>query len=650
MPIARSFLAAALLASLASVIASGEERPKLLADVFTDHVVLQRDRPVRVFGTAAPGETVTAALDERTVQGAADASGAWSVMLPALPAGGPHTLTASSAGTVQAIEDVMIGDVWLCAGQSNMELPVSRSLNAPNEIAGSADDAMRLLKVPQARSPVPRSAFGAPVAWRLAAPETVAGFSAACYYFARELRKTVPVPTGLIDASWGGSIIETWISADGLAAVGGFDERLELLREHGRDPAAATARLGAMWEDWWRAAVPGSEPWRPESTRGWRDAPRELGDWKQWGPPELAGFLGMVWHRRVVELTDAQTAGPARLALGVIDEVDQTWVNGRPVGNTFGWNTAREYEVPAGLLREGRNVIVVNALNTWGMGGMVGPVEQMVLKLWDGSVVPLAGGWQYLKAPSHIGQPPRAPWESIGGLTTLYNAMVAPLGPIALGGALWYQGESNAPAADEYEALLLGLMADWRSRFGSDLPFLVVQLPNFGDPVTTPVESDWADLREAQRRAVARDSRAALAVTIDVGDRHELHPPNKQAVGARLARAARHVVYGETVTPSGPRPAAVERRAGGLVVRLEDVEGALVAYSAAQPIGFEVCGDSAGTCRFAPAAIDGSRVLLSPPDEDAITRVRYCWGDAPICNLYDRSGLPAGPFELRIDE
>ena len=634
------------------VPAFAQNAPRLLADIFQDHAVLQRDRPIPVFGSASPGDELTVTLGSHTVRGTADANGTWRVTLPAQPAGGPYTLTvASAAGATRTITDVMMGDVWLCSGQSNMEWPVSRSLNAAGEIARSANDRIRLLSIAHDYDAAPRDHFGTPVTWKTADPDSVASFSATCYYFARELQKSVPVPMGLIHASWGGSNIEAWMSASGLSSVGGFDEQLALLPVYVKDPKAASARLGALWERWWRSHVQapaGSEPWQPASTEGWQESPAALGDWKTWGVPELASFHGMVWYRRDVTLTRAQAEQTATLALGGIDEVDQTWVNGRPVGNTFGWGTERAYELPRGVLEEGRNVLVVNVLNTWAAGGLLGPADKMMLRLADGSTVPLGGGWRYQQAPADVGSPPRAPWSSIGGMTTLYNAMVAPLGPTSLRGALWYQGESNTGEADQYEKLLSGLMADWRGQFGADLPFLIVQLPNFGDVVTTPVESGWASLRDAQRRAVERDPHAALAVTIDVGDRFELHPPNKQAVGARLARAARHLVYGEAVTPSGPRGVSIERVGGRLVVAFEDVEAALVALSAAHPIGFEVCGSAAGSCRFASAAVEGARVVLDVPDGASAARVRYCWGDAPICNLSDGSGLPAGPFELPV--
>jgi sialate O-acetylesterase len=639
-----------------TLIVPAQESGPLLASMFQDHAVLQRERPIPVWGTARPGERVTVTLNGRTASASADPSGRWEARLPPIPAGGPYALTATAAsGGSQTVNDVLVGDVWLCSGQSNMELPVSRTLNADSEIAQSANDTIRLLQVAHADSPAPLDAFQTPVRWRPAVPETVRDFSGTCYYFARELQKTVSIPTGLIHSSWGGSNIEAWIGAEGLRTIGGFDEALELLRVYAQDRSAAVARLGAAWEAWWRSRAGSGadgEPWRGEADASWGAVPAGMGDWKAWGVSGLARHDGMVWFRRTVRLTAAQAAQPATLSLGGIDEVDETWVNGQPVGNSFGWGTRREYELPAGRLHEGQNLLVVNVLSTWAQGGMLGPADALALRFRDGSVVPLGGAWRYKAVPPDVGSPPRAPWHAIGGLTMLYNAMITPIRPYGLRGALWYQGEANAGSPGGYETLLAGLMADWRRAFAPDLPFLVVQLPNFGAAPTSPVDTGWARIREAQRRAVARDAHAGLAVTIDVGDREELHPPNKQAVGRRLARAARHVVYGEPIAPSGPVAASARREAGNIVVTFDDVTGRLVTYSSSHPIGFELCGLEQPSCRFVVSAIEGNRAVLESGAGEAAaldTRVRYCWGDGPICTLYDESGLPAGPFELTIE-
>jgi sialate O-acetylesterase len=635
-----------------AALAAPAQAQGVLDPMFQDHAVLQRGRPIAVWGQAAPRERVSIAFNNRRVSARADADGHWRASLPAMGAGGPYTLTATTrSGETSSAQDVLIGDVWLCSGQSNMEFSVRGALYPEREIARATDASIRLMNIAHAAGPAPLDAFETPVAWAVASPETVRNFSAACYFFARELKRHVDVPMGLINSAWGGANIETWIGAEGLRAAGGFDERLDLLALYAGDANAGYARMGALWENWWRGqAAAGDEPWADATEAGdWFDLPTPMRNWKTWGVEELANHNGMVWFRRVVTLSEEQAAQGAILSLGAIDEVDQTWVNGRPIANTFGWSTERNYELPAGSLRAGDNLIVVNVLSTWDMGGMFGPPESMALKFADGSAAPLGGDWRVRVVPRAYGYAPRAPWESVGGLTSLNNAMIAPLGPYGLRGALWYQGESNTGAAEAYEGLLGALMRDWRGQFGADLPFLIVQLPNFGARPSQPVQSDWASLREAQRRAVAADGNAGLAVTIDVGDPNDLHPPNKQAVGQRLARAARHLIYGEAISASGPIPLSARVENGSVLVRFGDIEGALTAFSARGPIGFELCGADQASCRFVDAAIDGASVRLEDADGEAATRVRYCWGDAPTCTLYDGSGLPAGPFEINIE-
>jgi sialate O-acetylesterase len=374
-----------------------------------------------------------------------------------------------------------------------------------------------------------------------------------------------------------------------------------------------------------------------------------LDDWRSWPGAGLETFTGALWFRTRFSLTAAQAAAPATLNLGLINQVDQTWINGHPVGNTFGYNAARTYRLPAGTLHAGVNVLVLNVLSTYGAGGLLAGGTPRSLQPAAGPTLLLDGAWEYRVVPKACGYPPRSPWESVGGLTTIYNAMIAPLGGFGLRGVAWYQGESNTDEADSYRELLSALMADWRRQFGVSLAFLVVQLPNYGTPPVTPGESGWATVREAQRAAVAHDANAGLAVTIDVGDAHNLHPSDKQEVGRRLARAARHVIYGEAIAPSGPAARQATRRGDQIVVDFDDVEQDLVAYSHDAPIGFELCADTPDSCRYAAATLAKAQVLLTVPRDTAPSRVRYCWADSPVCTLFDRSGLPAGPFELRID-
>lgn len=642
----------AVVMSLIAAASAARGEPVLsLGPLFQDHAVLQRDHPIPVWGTAGPGDGVALALAGAQATARADAAGRWTATLPAVGAGGPHRLEVrTSAGASRTLSDVLVGDVFLCSGQSNMELAVAQSRGGEFVLARSANDRIRVLSVAHAGKPQPAAAFDVAPAWRPAGPESLRRFSAVCYYFGREVNEALDVPVGLVNAAWGGSAIEPWISETGLRSVGGFDARLDLLRTFARDEDAANQGYGRQWEDWWRGhGVAAGEPWQPHDPGSWADVPG-LRNWKTWGVPELANHDGMVWYRRSFNLTPAQAAQPATLSLGGIDEVDQTWVNGRVVRNTFGWGTPRTYRLPAGILRAGENDLVVNVLSTWDAGGLIGPADALALAFEDGTKVPLGDGWRYRAVPLSMGRPPRAPWEPISGLTTLYNAMIAPIGPYGLRAVAWYQGETNADEPTGYEKLLGGLMASWRSQFGASLPFLVVQLPNFGAVPTRPTEASWSDIREAQRRAVASDGHAGLVVTIDIGEKDDIHPANKRDVGRRLWRAARRVVYREAIAPSGPVPLSARREPRGVVVTFGDVEGRLVSYSSDQAIGFELCGAGPGSCRFVTAGVDATRVVLpigGAPSE-APTRVRFCWGPSPLCNLSDGSGLPVGPFEVPV--
>ena len=651
----KSMMAAALalLSATASAQPSDASKAGLLHALFADHAVLQRDRPIEVWGAAQPFDEVTVSLASAEAVAMADASGRWKTTLGAMPAGGPYELVARArSGARQSVADVQVGDVWLCSGQSNMELTVARSLDSRNEIANSANDLIRVLTVPRASSPTPKEGFSSPLDWKVASPKDTANFSAACYYFARELQKTVRVPMGLVVSAWGGSKIQPWMSAQATRALGTDNALLDVLDLYTRDPAAAAAKFGVIWQDWWRKRVADpaqKEAWLENNGAPWRDAPPGLGFWENWGVPELASYDGIVLYRTKVTLTAQQASAPATLSIGNVDEIDVTWVNGRVVGSSSGGD--RRYPLPPGLLKEGENVIVVSDLDTYAYGGINGPAEKRALIFNEGAFIPLSGTWQYLIAPRGIGGSPRAPWESTAGLTTIYNAMIAPLGTFGFRGALWYQGESNGylPEGERYQAQMAGLMADWRSRFGAGLPFLIAQLANFGAVPTAPVESGWAQVRDGQRRAVENDAHAGLAVAIDIGEPYELHPANKQELGRRLARAARHVVYGEAIAPSGPWPASAQREGSNIVVTFRDVEGALLARSGKGPTAFELCPAEAGACRYVDASLRGDRVVLNASDIGvAATRVRYCWADAPVCTLTDRSGLPATPFELAI--
>lgn len=624
--------------------------PAEFGPLFGAHMVLQRDQAIPVWGSAAAGTRLTVRLGDSSAATVADTSGRWRVELPAMPAGGPHRMVLLDGDVeAQTLEDIQVGDVFLCSGQSNMEWPVSRSSGASRNLF-APDAQIRLLTVAKYSTPAPLQAHASAPEWVVADEQSIAGFSAVCWFFARDLRGSMDLPIGLINASWGGSQIEAWISARALARVDGYEEQLDLLRTYSEDRSAGAQRFGATWEAWWRQAMPGQAPWDVDAAAdpAWKPAPATMGDWKAYGDPDLANHLGMVWFRKDFELDVAQGA---TLHLGGIDEVDATWVSGHFAGAQFGWGTPREYAVPEGFLQPGRNSVTVNVLNTWGQGGMIGPAEQVGLRLDDGRFLPLSEGWKYRAVDTALGGPPRAPWESVGGLTGMYNAMIAPLAGLRLSGMLWYQGESNTGRAQAYAPLLGALIADWRELFGDQaLPFMLVQLPGFGPMANAPLESGWAELRDAQRRVTLADPHTGMASIMDVGDPHDIHPANKQVVGQRLAAIARSLVYDAPGQPDGAAAISARREGSDVVVDFSASGLDLAVHGSGQVAGFELCGNAPGTCAFTTARLEGVLVRLTAPDAARVTRVRHAWADTPIVNLYATGGVPVGSFEVPISD
>lgn len=622
----------------------------LLNPIFQDHAVLQRDQPIRLWGVAAPGAELTVSISDASVETRADEGGHWSARLPAMAAGGPYVLNVHTpAGASQTVSDILIGDVYLCSGQSNMTFPVLGAIDAGPDIQVSANNNIRLMTVANKTSPIPLSVLPSQVEWAAASPKTVASFSAACYFFGRELEKSVHVPLGLIHSSWAGANITSFISAEALRNAGGDDARLEALKLYAGDPVAGMKHWGELIEAWWRQHL-GSAPWTdPSVSANWPLAPKDLGIWSEWNVPSLEHYSGHIWFRTSVDLTAAQAEQSSQISLGTITEEDQTWVNGQFVASTFGYGEPRSYALPANLLHEGSNDILINVYCGWRGCGMFGPAEARAIYLKDGSSVPLSGPWRYEPVPASVGTSPRVPWGATAGVTVAYNAMISPLAPYALRGVAWYQGESNTGEPEAYRGLLKDWMANWRDLFQEPaLPYLIVQLPDYGLPPIKPEDSGWAHLRELQRLAVADDPDAALVVTIDIGDHMGLHPGAKQEVGRRLALAARRLIYRDGSVKSGPLPVNAKRSRRAVIVDFTGIDGKLVAVNAAEPIGFELCGPTEQTCRFASAAIHGSAVAISVPRGMNPTRARYCWADGPVCTLYDTTRIPAVPFELSL--
>lgn len=613
-----------------------------LARIFGDGMVLQRDQPIIIWGWADPNENISVTLHRHSTHTTAAADGKWRAVLPPLAAGGPYTLTVSGKQAV-SFEDVLIGDVWICSGQSNMEWPVIASADAENEIRSADFPRIRHVKIPLTVAGEPQEDLPEPVTWRPATPEHVGLFTAVGYYFARELQRNLNIPIGLINTTWGGTMIETWTSREA------FENDPEFASMIAKVPRLNLDSLRVVQETRITrliSQVQGGLPGTGEAA-SWPSVAFDDRHWPRmnvpgnWESRQLPGIDGVVWFRRSFTLTPAQAGAAATLRLGTIDDRDEVYINGTLIGKTNGYNIIREYTVPAGILRAGNNIIVVRIEDTGSEGGFTAPADQLVL-VTRSSNVPLSGDWAFQVERLHASP------LSIGPNsfpTLLFNSMVHPLIPYTIKGAIWYQGESNAGRAFQYRKAFPLLINDWRQRWGQgDFPFYFVQLASYkADGGTTATGSTWAELREAQAATLAVP-RTGMAVTLDIGDTDDIHPRNKQEVGRRLALVAFHDTYGKTLPHSGPVYQSVERNGRQLIIRFTHTDQGLKIGNGRELRGFEIAGEDR---QFKPAhaVIEGHTVVLTSDAVAQPVAARYAWADdAGTANLYNGAGLPAAPF------
>lgn len=609
--------------------------------------VLQRETAWTLWGQAAPGERVEVRLDGKAMGSTTARSRDWSLSLAAQPAGGPHRIEVIGKNSV-VVEDVYFGDLWLASGQSNMELPMARvQVKYPEAVAQANYPQIRFFRTPkEADFERPRFDYGAGQ-WRAVTPESVRDMSAVAFFFATQIQAHQSIPVGIIDSSYGGSAVESWMSEQALKA---FPAHLEQARRY-RDAAYLTSiqEADARKNQAWAAGVDaGDRGLQAEPKWSATDVPDAL-----WKPVEVPGLWqdrgviagnGVVWFRRELTLPASAASQPALLVLGRIVDADTAYVNGVEVGHTTYQYPPRRYSVPAGLLRAGKNTIAVRVTNQRDKGGFV-PDKPYVLTV-GGQDHDLTGTWKYRVG---VEAQPLAPDVFVPYKAPLgfYNALLAPLSKLRIKGVIWYQGETNSGNPDEYARSFPALIRDWRKTFAQgDFPFLFVQLASFMPASAQPQDSLWAATREAQRGALAEPN-TAMAVAIDAGEWNDIHPLDKKDVGERLALAARKLAYGEDIVASGPLFRSLERVGNQLVLSFDHVGGGLVCKDD-RLREFAVAGAD-GRFVWAQASIRGDQVVVSSAQVPEPRRVRYAWADNPDkANLYNREGLPASPFEAQL--
>jgi len=664
------------LSATGSICRAQADPPKpFLHPLFTDNMVLQRGMADPVWGWTTPGMAVNVGFQGKRTQAIAGPDGKWTARIGPFKAGGPYTMTVYgpyrvkpdgspapeaaaldvSPHAVITLHNVMVGDVWLCSGQSNMEFGVGNLLQPEQTIAAANAPNIRLFTVNKIPALDPQATTTGQ--WQACTPETIksqgtwGGFSAIAYFFGRDLQQNIHVPIGLLLSSWGGTPAEAWTSEAALKkAVPEFDPQLNQL-------AAARTTVGTYAgrvADWYAKNDPGTPAnWQnPALDDSAWETSVQPGYFQDAGIPELASVNGVVWFRRTFDLP-AGDAGRAAVLHFLADDNDTTWVNGTEVGATEGYNTPRAYAVPAALLKPTGNVLAVRVLDTGGKGGIwndpaMNPAG-LTLEVPGGANLPLAGPWHVRlgvsltqATPLPISIENNANFPSV-----LSNGLISPVETFGIKGALWYQGESNAGRADQYRNLLPALIADWRQRWGEgNFPFLIVQLAGWGSPDAAA----WPALREAQWQTAQTVPNAGIATAIDIGDAGDIHPKNKQEVARRLALVAEAKAYGEKVPYSGPVCQSMSSFGDGHTLSLgfSHADGGLVSKSGPALTGFEVAGAD-GVFVPADAKIVDNGVVVSSPKVSNPFAVRYAWSGYPACSLYNGAGLPAFPFDTNED-
>lgn len=612
-----------------------EAKIKLPALV-SDGMVLQRNQKLNIWGKADANEKVEVKFLNKSYKTTADQNGNWKIVLPEQKAGGPYTMVINEI----TLKDILIGDVWLASGQSNMELPMRRLTPLySNEIKNANNQNIRFFTVPQKynfKSPQTELDGGK---WEATNPQTIMNFSGVAYFFAKDVSEKNKVPVGIIHSSLGGSPIQAWMDENSLKK---YPEYLDEAKKWQNDDLIKSTESSeqALSKAWYTEL--------DQSDLGlnqhWENFDLNDSDWKtmkipgSWEDKE-GSFEGSVWFRKEITLTKNQAGKAAFLNLGRIKDADVTYINGTKVGNVTYEYPPRWYDVPAGILKEGKNVIAVRVSNGSGKGQFIAD-KPYYLEI-DEQKIDLKSEWKYKIGAKMEKMAPGTTfirWKPTG----LYNAMINPLINYNITGAIWYQGESNTGKPKEYGDLLTTMITDWRNKFNNkEMPFITVQLANFMESKTQPIESNWAELRDQQRKVSLQVPNAGLAVIIDIGEWNDIHPLNKKTVGDRLALQAMKLAYGKNIVADGPVYQSMKVDGSKIVLTFKP--GTDDFAPVVELKGFSI-KNAEGNWSWAKAKIEGKTIVVWNDSVTNPVAVRYDWADNPDGNLKNKIGLPASPF------
>lgn len=629
------------------------KRLPFVSPIFGDNMVLQRGKPDAIWGWSDPGDEVQVQIADHSATGTAGADHRWQVKIQPPAPGGPYTVKITGHQTVE-LQNVLVGDVWIGGGQSNMGLPLRFTKNADDEIKAANYPDIRFFTVQG--HPAYHHVDMIEGNWRVVSPETASWMSAVGYYFARRIQQDIHVPIGLVIDAVGGTPAESWTSEAALRPLHDFDVPLAELDRLKDANAPEYGNYVMHWYD--QYDVGQRDHWAAPDLddSDWKSVPVP-GGFSELGVPDTPA---LAWFRKEVTLPDplpkpVPPANPAPgpfprggtlLSLGEIERMDTAYINGIEVGGSAWVENPRRYFIREGILKPGRNVIAIRVLKTKPNGGFLSKPEELHLTLADQTSIPLAGQWKAkVSVDARPPQPLPIAYENWPVMpSVLYEGMLVPIAPLSITGAIWYQGEQNSPRGYQYRKILPAMIADWRSLFGQgDFPFYIVSLPAFTKHSPVPVDGDdWTETRESQAIAAATVPNSCLAVTIDTGDPDNIHAKDKQPVGDRLALCALAKHYGRNVVYSGPTLKSVEVLPGSIRLHFAHTDGGLVVRG--DKLGeFSIAGDDRKWF-WADARIDGDTVIVSSPSVANPTQVRYAWQSNPAATLFNGAGLPAMPF------
>lgn len=631
----KNFLPALLMAIV--MPAFGQLR---LPSFLDSHMVLQQQKVNRIWGWAAPGQLVKVSMAAKQYQSIANKDGAWEVYAQPLTAGKVGDIVIEAGTEKKVLNDVLAGELWICSGQSNMEMKMKEVGNMYPEEKAASNDNIRYVTLKKSFHNQPQKDAALLTSWTAITPATIGDCSAVAYWYARQLQQQLQVPVGLVITSWGGTPAQAWTSFEGLSDfpnysnlfakdIAGIDfTKMEEQRQQQQNAWEASLRTIAPLTD---AAL------KPAyNDADWKEMPLP-GVWERQGHPSLDG---VVLYRLWFDLPASALGAAAELKMPAIDDMDSTFVNGYFVGSINKYDEPRTYSIPPGALRAGKNLLFIRVQDDGGGGGLADEPERFCIQTKAGRInLKTVAKYKIALEKKMIGT-----GNMQNQPATLYNAMIAPLLPLSMRGAIWYQGESNATAAYEYRRLFPAMIQDWRNRWGQgDFPFYFVQLSSFGAVRTEPAESNWAELREAQTMTL-QQLNTGMAVTIDVGNPKNIHPLQKKEVGERLAWASLHGTYGKKeIEFLGPQLESWKVEGNQIILTFSHADGGLQVKGDA-PKHFAIAGDDKKFV-WANATVQGNKIIVSHPSVAKPAAVRYAWADSPIeANIYNKAGLPAVPF------